>query len=539
MSQRRKQYLKNQKRHKKLIIIVAIFLALVFGLSFAWLTWQKNLAKKSLESFLPDDLISLAILNINSDSEQNTKLTEIARHIGDEKLFKNYLSNLILQGITFEDLKIEEQAFLGWLGNEMAVGNVRVAKNRNSNIFVLKIKNEQILKNVLNTFVDNLEKKGFVVSKEEFRGKEITTVAKTKSFSFVIYDNFLLVAEYPDGMKKIIDVKQGQDRALIYDAKYKKAKNKLASQKGVVFVYGDALELVKVFLKSNFKLDEDILAKTADLGGQYYASAKLYVDEKNIKAKIYFPEIYKLSDNKKIKPKFADLAGEDAVVYLEGASLKPLLTSLIAGDSQDPQAQFALISRGAKLDYGIDLNEILDLLGGQYGVYLAPEFTGEKIRLALMVDLKNKDKATDELLKLDDKLAKLISKYVLNNEDAQFIERKYKDFSYKILKLPKKTFDLGYLVKDDKLIIFSNEKILENLSSADKLEQMASFQEFNKIKTEQLVYIGMDNLLKFADAFGSDDNASQNLAAKAIGAIRIIKNRSWSGNFIEAEIVVK
>jgi hypothetical protein len=537
VSKRRKQYLQNQKRNKKLIIIIAILLVLIFGLGMIFAMYSNNIAKKSMESFVPNDLISFAIVDINKDSKQNVKLTEIAKRMGNDKTFSDYLQSLVLAGITPDDLKIDENTFYGWLGKKIAVGNIRVTNDRFSKIFLVEIKNRDLLNNFLNIFDDNLEKKGYVVAKEDFRGNEITNITRKNNLTYAIYDNYLLVSEFPDGLKKMIDTKLGNGKALAYDGKYKKAKNKLNNQDGVVFVYGDVLELMKVFLKSNLKLDDDIMGKLKEIGGKYYAGAKFSASDDKILAKIYMPELYKISDNKKIKPKFADFVSESTAFYMEGASLKPTLTSFVAGNSPDPNAEFALISRGVELDYGIDLNEFLDLLSGQYGIYLAPDFTNEKIRVALMIDIKGKDNAQEKFNKVEGSLAKLIKKYLNDDKDANFITRKNKDITYKIMNLPKKAFDLGYFVKDDKLVIFSSEKILDNFQSDDKLNSDADFKELANSKTEQLIFISIDDLLKLSSNFGGDKNTAS--LAQSLGAIRITKNRKWSGNFIDAEITVK
>ncbi len=539
MSQKRKENLKKQKRNKKLIITIAIFLVLVFGLGIIFSMYSLNIAKKSIESFVPNDLISFAIVDINKDSKQNMKLTEIAKRMGNDKAFSDYLRSLVLAGITPDDLKIDEDTFYSWLGQKIAIGNIRVTNDRFSKIFLVEIKNQDLLNNFLNVFTDSIEKKGYVVDKEDFRGKQIVNITRKKSLSYAIYDNYLLISEFPDGLKKMIDTKLGNNKALAFDRKYIKSKNKLNHQDGVVFVYGDVLELLKVFMKSNLKLDDDVLGKLKEIGGKYYAGVRFSATDDKILAKIYMPELFKISDNKKIKPKFADFVASDAAFYMEGSSLKPILTSLVAGNSPDPSAEFALISRGAKLEYGIDLNEILDLFSSQYGFYLAPDFTNEKIRLALMLDLKDKNNAQEKMNSIEGSVAKLIGKYLNNDKEVSFVARKNKNTTYKVINLPKKTFDLGYFVKDDKLVIFSSEKILENLQSGDKLNSVTDFKEFEKNKSEQLIYISIDSILKLSSNFGGDDNASVDSLAKSLSAIRITKNRKWSGNFIDAEIIVK
>lgn len=537
MSQRRKQNLQKEKRNKKLIIFIAVLIVLIFGMGMIFAMYSNNIAKKSMESFVPNDLVSFAIIDINKDSKQNIKLTEIAKRMGSDKVFSDYLQSLVLSGITPTDLKIDENTFYGWLGQKIAVGNIRVTNDRFSKIFLVEIKNQELLNNFLNIFNDSLEKKGYVVNKEDFRDRQIINITRKNNLSYTIYNNYLLVSEFPDGLKKMIDTKLGNNKSLAYDGNYKKAKNKLNNQDGVVFIYGDVLELMKVFLKSNLKLDDDILGKLKDIGGKYYAGAKFEATEDKILAKIYMPELYKISDNKKIKPKFADFVSSSAAFYMEGASLKPMLTSLVTGNSKDPSAEFSLISRGAKLEYGIDLNEFLDLLSGQYGLYLAPDFTNEKIRVALMIDIKGKDNAQEKINNIEGSLANLVKKYLNDDKDTNFITRKNKDVTYKVMNLPKKAFDLGYFVKDDKLVIFSSEKILENLQSDDKLNGDIDFKEFGNTKTEQLIYVSIDNLLKLSSNFGSDNNTAS--LAQSLGAIRITKNRKWSGNFIDAEITVK
>jgi len=538
VSQRRKQYIQNQKRNKKLIIIIAIFIMLIFGLGMIFSMYSHNIAKKSLESFVPNDLVSFAIVDIDKDSKQNVELAEIARRMGNDAVFSDYLQGLVLSGITPDDLKIDKNTFYGWLGKKIAVGNIRVTNDRFSKIFLVEIKNQDLLNNFLSVFNDSLAKKGYIVDKEDFRGRQIVNITRKYNISYTVYDNYLLVSEFPDGMKKMLDTKLGKESALSYDGKYKKAKNKLKNGDGVVFIYGDVLELMKVFLKSNLKLDDDIIGKLKEIGGKYYAGARFSATDDKILAKIYMPELYKISDNKKIKPKFADFVSSNTAFYMEGASLKPLLTSLVTGNSADPNAEFALIARGAKLEYGIDLNETLDIMGGQYGFYLAPDFTNEKIRLALIVDLKNKDNTQEKMTNAEGSITKLVGKYLNDNKEVKFITRKNKDITYKVMNLPKKAFDLGYFIKDDKLIVFSSEKILENLQSSDKLNSIDDFKELEKTKSEQMIYISVPDLLKLSSNFGSNTTNVDSIG-NALSAIRITKNRKWSGNFIDAEIIIK
>ncbi len=540
MSQRRKEFLKRQRRNKKVIVFTAVLVVLFFGLGIFWSSYSRYKTKSSIESFIPDDLISLITIDIDKDSKQYEKLKQVGIKLGDEKFFSNLLKDLTLQGINPKDLKIEESLFMGWLGDQVTFGNIRITPSKNSKIFVLEIKNHDLLKDFISVFESNLEQKGYVIERENFRDKEIIQIKKSKAISFTIMQDYLLVSDYPDGIKKLIDTKLGRNKSIAFDKKFKKSKRKLKGKNSFVFAYGDLLELFKSFLKAGTKIDKSFTDKLDGLGENYYTGARFTAEEEGVAMRLYLPEKFSNRLNaKNIKSVFGEVVSSNSAFYTEGTSLKSLLISTIVGESEDPQASFELISRGAKLDYGIDLADVLDIFDGQYAVYLAPEFVNEKIKLALMIDIKDKDDIEEKIHNLDQSIVKLLEKYATDGKKVDIVDKNYKDISYKVVGLPDRSFNLGYFVDSEKLVIFTNEKILKDLNSDKKLSEEEKFLTLTKKKAEQIFYIDVQNVLKLLSNLG-EENSTEALgqAAKSLDVIRIIKNSSWTGDFVEADLIV-
>lgn len=541
MSKRRKEILKRNLKNKRLIIFIAVFVVLVFGFGIFWASYQSYLAKTSLESFIADDLISLIKIDINRDSEQNEKLKQIGSRLGNEKYFSDFLKSLVLQGVRPEDLKIDEDLFLGWLDNGIAIGNIRITPDKNSKIFILKIKNHDLLKDFLFTFEDNLGGKGYVIEKERFRDEEIVQIKKNKTISFTMMKGYLLISDFPDGLKKMIDTKLGRNKSIAFNKQYKRARGKLKNNEGIIFAYGDVLELGQTFLQMTESVDERIMENLENLDKKYYAAAKFMALEDSILAKIYLPKIGQAAKAKKIKSLFGNEVGSKTAFYSEGSSLKPLLLNLIAGESNDPAASFELISRGAKLEYGINLVDIIDILDSQYAVYVTPEFINNKIKLAFLVNIEDKNDVKEKIHSLEKAAGNLLGKYVTDGQAVNFVDKKYNRINYRIAVLPKLNFDLGYFIDSKKLVIFSNEKILDDLNSDKALSDETEFQELSKNKAEQIFYINARDLLKLSANLGETKFNVESLGrvAKSLGAIRVTKNRKWSGDFIEAYLSIK
>jgi len=383
MSKRRKQEKQRNQRNKKLVIFIAIIAILIFGLGIFWSSYSRYQAKRSIESFVGTDLVALTLIDINKDSEQSEKLKQVGLKLGDEKYFSNFLKNLILKDVDPKDLKIEEELFLGWIGNQMAIGNIRVTPKKSSQIIAIEIKNHDLLEDFVFAFEDRLEEKGFVIEREEFRDLEIVKIKKSGEISFTIMEDYLLVSEFDDGLKKMVDTKLGRDKSIAFDKDYKRAKRKLKKNDGAVFVYGDLVELVTAITKSSFKLDKTWTDRMESFDEKYYVAAKLTAEEDKVKARLHLPKMGNEGDAKKVKSIFGDVVSPDAAFFTEGASLKSLFVNIIAGESEDPEASFELFSKGAKVEYGIDLKDIADLVNQQYAFYVSPDFVNEKAEIAL------------------------------------------------------------------------------------------------------------------------------------------------------------
>src|SRR3989339_2065967 len=172
MSQRRREEIKKQKRTSWLRFgVIALAVLIIAGV----LIHYKFLQKTQPEDFIPENPITFLLIDINPDSEQNIALEKLAVNLGDEKIFQRYIEDQFFQGLSEENLKIEEEELKSWLGDQLAISKIKLGSQETRSAHVVEVKNIDKIKELLGTVNENARRRGSIVNTEEFRGAEIVS----------------------------------------------------------------------------------------------------------------------------------------------------------------------------------------------------------------------------------------------------------------------------------------------------------------------------------------------------------------------------
>lgn len=516
MSDRKKSEVQTNKRNR--IIKIFIVILLIVGISGV-LTYQLFFKKVKAEHFIPEDPTSVLLININPDSQQNLALENLALNLGDENIFKQYLQDQFFQGISVENLKIDEQDLKAWIGNNLIISRIKLSSVESRSAHVIEVKNIEKAQEILNVINDNIEKRGSVVTSEEFRGKNVIFIEGENDVAYCLYDNFLLVSEDPSGVKLMIDTKLGRNKALASDKVFKKLKRKLKADDYVVFAFIDILDTLKYISGFSDQLNFAFLDNLAS-SERVNVGAVFTARDDGVETNILLGGSGQSYEKKKgFKPSLSEKVPSDLALYVEGQDIQSFVERLLTSQGgelsdEDAEAKAELLKKGLNLQFGVDFDEdLFNYLSGKYAFMLFPVKDGKGFSAGLILERNSEEGLLDKMKKIEDVVIDQINKNVVKEEqdNISFIDREYKGVTYRYAKLPQEIkADIFYAVLDKELIITSSKTALTNLIDSSRVKQNALSEEkkfqknYQVIKSDdatRLIYLDMASAFDFLDNY--------------------------------------
>lgn len=554
MSYLRKQK-KQEKRFKKLIplgITLIILCLLSLGIFFIY---QEFFAKKPPESFIPYDPISFTTINLKQKPDQNEIIKKLGKRLGDENLLEDAIKSIIFPDINEDELNLpEEEKIKSWIGEKISLSSFKVSSTQTASAFILELKNPQLTKNFLNKFETNLQKRGNVAETENFRNNIVTSIKGNTEISFSIVSDYLLISQKPDGVKKMIDTRDGRFDSLREARNYYLTKRKIKAKKSLAFGYFDTLEFIKIIYNLATKnSDPDIISKLETLKKRDYLGISI-VPEENGARIIGFTkkDNSNAKSNEKTKISLDKMIADDIVTSFEGKNLKPFLENIIFGEENlkdNTAGKKELIKRSMQLETGLDVDrDFLSFFEGQY--IFALFSSSEKIDAGLIIDIKNKPEVKEKIGKTENTIVDLLNKYIFKDNKVNFTDHSYNNIKYRYLNLPDNfNIDANYAIVSNYLILATSEKALQKIidginGTIDKnlsknISYQTSFNKFKRKEPHQLIFIDIQNLLKFANKYIKFDYEKLDSKAKQLNTLEIIHEEKEDGNFFDSFLEIK
>jgi hypothetical protein len=557
VSKRRKEKIKKEKKRKKIFgffLIIALVIVIVLGSFFVYF---KFFTKKGIESFVLADNSAFFLINMNHESDQAEALKKLGLRFDDENFFSNFLEDLIFPELREQKSDISDETLFGWRGDFVALGNIKVSAIENTPVFIIEVKNPPLAQNFLKTLEENLRKRGYSISSENFRNYNVTKSQGLNNISYALFDNYLLVSERTDGVMKMIDTRLGRFSALAQDKNYRLAKSKLEEEKSIIFGYLDLLDLIQrdSFLKKG--LGEETFNKL-DLDNEDLRVGVSFIPhEDNIEVRVYSKNFAKVGKkSKKTDLMFAEKIPPDVILYLEGKDARPLVEGLLFGQQENEEnakSQRVLMKRAIQAQTGLDLDEdLLNFLDGEYAVFMLPENSGKKVEAVLIFNIKGKSDFSEKITKIEKTAVNLLNQFAIKNEKekADFTDHKYQDIGYRYLNLPEKwVTDLSLGATSDYFFIATSEKAAEKAIDVisgkipETLSQNPSFKislEAQKDKdSNQLFYCDIQRFIKFINSFVDFNYEKLDKKIKTLDTLSATKKETRKENFYNLFLKIK
>lgn len=553
MSKVRRQRMREEKRKGTIIrfflILMAAGVLVVIGIYF----YEKFLAKKPPESFIPENPTSFISINLRQSPDQDETIKKLGKRFGDEDLLENTLKGIIFPGVVEEELELpEEKKIKAWLGQKIGLSHFKVSSVSSASGFILELKNKELAREFLHAFEENLKKKGNVVEEEDFRGQKITKILGGNEISYAVSFDYLLISQKSDGVKKMIDTRSGRFGSLSSQRDYFITKKKVKSSKALAFTYLDTLEFLKtIYGLSTKSADKDILSKIESIKRKEYLGLSVIPRENGFLIS-GFTKKKRGKTFEKIKPRLDKIVPSDVLLSLEGKNLKPFLEEIIFGQANLKEAgKKELLKRGIELETGLNLDEdFLSLFEKEYILTMYPA-VAQKPQIGMVFMIKDKSKIEGKMEKVEKAVSSLLNKYVFKEgEKASFTEHDLGETKYRYLNLPERfESDITYAIFGDYLIFASDEEVLKKLTNGisqkleNSLSQNASYKDalllLDEKKPHQIIFSDIQGLIKFVNKYVPFDYEKMDEKIKRFATLEIIHEEKSDGShfhsFLEIE----
>lgn len=558
MSQIRKLEAKREGLTRRIIALVIVLVVLGLLAFGAYAVFEAFFAKKPAESFVPDDVISFVSISLKRSPDQDKTVKFLEARLGESGFIENTLRSLVFPNINEDDFDLpEEKKMKSWLGEKAGLAYFRVGVNKSLPAFILELKNSDLAREFLDELEKRSEKKGNVVHTEDFRNAKVTEIKGNTELSFAIYSNYLLVSQEIDGVKKMIDTRAGRFENLRDVRDYYLTKRKINTKEAIIFGYFNTLDFLKIFYGLSDYQDKAVLDQLSAVKKLNYLGLSFIPHEEGIEIKGYSRKnrITESVKAKRVKPKIVEKISQDAFFSLEGKDLRPLLNSIIFGETSDNaqnlEVQKKTISRLIQAQSGMDLeNDFFALFDGQYS-FVAFPFDDKILNIGMVSDIKGKKDVLGKLERVEGAVIKLVNENILKDEKekAAFTDHTYKDIKYRYMNLPDKyNADIVYGMVDDYFIVTISEKCLQkivdgmNIPAEKSLANNQDYQElFKKVKSgdpHQIVFTDVQKLLKALNKYVRFDYEKLDAKAKKLSIFETAIYQREDGMFFNGFLKV-
>lgn len=552
MSRQRKIRQRKEKLKKRILFSVVGLIILGAVIFVLVLVYFNFFAKKSFQSFIPEDPLAFISVTLKRSEDQDQALKKLGLKFGSESFFEDYLENILFPGLK----EVNDEEFKAWRGEKVAFGNIKLSPVENVMVFLIEVKNVELAKEFLDKFNTSLEKKGNVINSETFRDYQIVDIKGPNEIAYSFVSNYLLISERADGIKKMIDTSLGRFTSLANSSSYWRTMRRIKNDKALAFGYFDLIEFLKM-LATFTKVDKDTLNQLYSLQIRNYIGVSLIPTEEGIRISGFTERDYRNNYKKiKLKPVLAKNVPDNAALFIEGNNFGLFLEGMLLGEVTTPQeaeVKKEALKRLVQFEGGFDLDEdLLKLLDSQYAIVGLPPEGEKNISVGIIFDVKDKSSLLQKMERLERATVKLVNKYLLKEgeEKVNFTEHSYKNVKYRYLNLPDRTFiDINYALVSGYWIITTSEKTMEylidgiNNELSQTLKQNQAYQDsFEKVedtKAEQLIYCDIQTLLKSLDQYIQFDYDKLDKKAKVLDNLGMARKKERRGDFFDSFITVK
>lgn len=555
MSQKIKARKKKEKKIKLYSNLIIALIIILFISLFSLYIYNKFFAAKKIESFFPEESYSFFLIRSNFTSDQGDKLRKLGLRFGDEKYFQNFLEDLIFPKLRDQKLDIPEEKFIGWRGDYVAVGNIKLSNIENIPIFVLEAKNPSLAGEFLKILEENLNKRGYVITSEDFRGHKVTSNRGLSEISYAVFDNYLLVSEKSDGVKKMIDTALGRFTSIYEEENYKTVKKKLSEDESIVFSYFDPLELARSIPFLNTSAIEPIERVGLRNRSNLRMGMSFIPNEYSIEAKLYSNKNYDSKDKKlKSKLSFAKKIPQDVLLYFEDNNLQSLIENfLLNSDGDDPEVEIAAMKKLAEMETGIDLDkDLFEHLSENYTLYMLPSSNKEQLDIVSIFEVENEDKFAENLNKIENSTLELLKKTKKGEEieGRKFTDHNYQNINYRYLNLPDEwNIDLAYALIDDYFYITTSDVASQSAIDVilgrvpEKLADNKIFKDsYNLARnddSDQFFYANLQSFIQFMNYHLDFEYENLDRKVKILESLSFVKEEKRKDNFYNLFLRVK
>ena len=535
--------------------VIAALVLLLMGL----LAYYKFFRRLQPENFIPENPITFLLIDINPDSQQNDALDKLAANLGDDEIFKRYIEGQFFQGISKDNLKIEEGDLKSWLGEQLVISKVRSGQQGSKSAHVIEIANLDKARDILGTINENVKKRGSVVSKEEFRGTDIVYIeGSQENIAYALYENFLLFSEDPAGIKIMVDTAIGRSKSLSADRIYRRIKRKLKGDDFVVFAFIDLVESLREVTKLSNQIDIPFLGQIS-AGTRFNMGIVFQAQDNGVQMTTLLGGESEAYEKKKgFKPDLASAMPDNTAFYWEGQEFQSLVERLLVSqedglDQSERAAKIELLKKGLELQYGLDLDEdLFAMLEGRYGLAIFPDKEEKGLSAGLILVREKGESAEDKMKRIEELALQQINDKIVKEDEGKvsFIDQTYKNTSYRLAKMPDSVkVDIYYAILPDKIIIATGPKALGNLIDAavgtnsnvladDKIFQ-DTYQKIDSKKATRLIYFNLPRTFTWLDNFEYMEYEKLQDEYRRLQGVGFLNQSSNEGGWAEGHLSIK
>lgn len=546
MSQRRKT---RKKKNKQRIVAMVLLVVAAISLLTVFIVYTVFVKRAPVASFFPENPVFYSRFNLSPSLVQAKNFLDVSERFEDPDVFVNFVTDFVFGNVDKDQFNLENEDLVGWIGGEVAIGNIATSDFDTSSVMIVHVKNKEKAGEFLDNLNDQLRKRGDAINEITFRDELVVNITGHRDISYTQTKDHLLISSGESGIKKMLDVHLGVEKSLLESIDYKNTEKALRGNKEMVFFYYDLLEL-SITLLDTLKLGgSDALLSKLGYGADLPSGFVLIPEGDGFKTKILAHEGE--GGTQDFKEKLTEFIPHDPVFYLEGNSLSEFVEGLLVGDAEtdeDQDAQAIGIKRAIELQYGFNIDtDLFPLLQNQYALTILRGNERGNVNAALLLDLEDVSLA-EEKLPIIEKL--VIEALAQSGDDSgkQFTQHVYDNEKYRHLNLDDSLkFDVNYKIIGDQLVITTTEEGMKTFidlqNGGEKLSNDVLFkQSVQKVdvgKSKQLIYMEPQAGLKLLDELTPFDYGFVDQEVRKMESLTLKNHTTRDGVILEGFLKIK
>lgn len=496
MSKRRKARKKKQKQR-----LVATVLAVVAGISLlaVFIVYTVFIRREPPATFFPENPVFYSRFDLTPSLGQARSFLEVSQKFENPEIFSDFVVDFIFGNVDRDQFNLETEDLVGWVGDEVSIGNISTSDFDTSSVMVVHVKNNEKVQEFLENLNDQLRKRGDAINEVDFRNERIVNITGRSDISYAVTRNYLLVANSESGIKKMLDVHFGVERSLDESVDYNNVEKALKGNGEMVFFYYDLLEFAITILDNLNLGGSDELLGRLGYGATLPSGFVMIPEGDGFKTRILAHEGEGGEEN--FEEKLTKFVPHDLVFYLEGNNLSEFAEGILVGDAaneEDFNAKSEGIKRAIELQYGFNIDDdLFPLMNEQYAFALLRGSEKGNVNAALILELNDQQIAEQKVQEIENLVLEGV-KQLTEEEGRQFTTRTYDSEEYRRLNLPNDlNFDVHYRISEGKMVLTTTEDAMKTFIDLEKGgEKLAddvlfkqSVSQVDVRKSRQLIYL--------------------------------------------------